>query len=143
MVGRIYRYQGGQRRILRKDDHVGSNIETRRAFSAGIVTIVVGKNRRVETHPDADNLSFAQIGVGEEDLIQIVTVQTISWKAPTFGHLHAERFPTGGLIKKEMRGLESNGMMCSPKKRDLKTSSTGRMRDGIRILERHNPPDGY
>ena len=68
----------------------------------------------IEKHPDADKLVVCQMDVGDKQ-VQIVTGAknlTVGDVVPTC--LHGAHLPGGVVIKKtKMRGVESNGMLCS------------------------------
>jgi phenylalanyl-tRNA synthetase beta chain len=120
----------------------GSNIETVEHFGEEIENVVVGKIVDVEKHPDADKLLVAQMDIGEEDLIQIVTgADNIFEGAYVPVILHGGKLPGGKVIKKgKLRGVESNGMMCSPSELgfDDKVIPVP-FRDGIWILNGEYP----
>ncbi len=121
----------------------GSNIETVERFGEGIEKIVVGKIVDVEKHPDADKLLVAQIDIGEEDFIQIVTgADNIFDGAYVPVILHGGKLPDGRVIKKgKLRGIESNGMMCSPEELGFEDKVVpADMRDGIWILDKAYTP---
>ncbi len=102
----------------------GSNIETAEAFSEKLAGIKLGKIIKIERHPDADKLVICKVNIGDEDL-QIVTgapnvyegalvpVATHGSKVP--GPLHGQEKVEGGVVIKrgKLRGVESNGMLCS------------------------------
>jgi len=120
----------------------GSNIETVGHFGEGIEKIVVGKIVDVEKHPDADKLLVAQIDIGEEDLVQIVTgADNIFDGAYVPVILHGGKLPDGRVIKKgKLRGIESNGMMCSPEELGFGDKVIPLpFRDGIWILDKAYP----
>ncbi|HVI42173.1 MAG TPA: phenylalanine--tRNA ligase subunit beta [Anaerovoracaceae bacterium] len=120
----------------------GSNIETVEHFGEGIEKVVVGKIVDVEKHPDADKLLVAQIDIGEENLIQIVTgADNIFDGAFVPVILHGGKLPDGRVIKKgKLRGIESNGMMCSPEELGFEDKVVpADMRDGIWILDKAYP----
>ena len=121
----------------------GSNIETVEHFGEGIEKIVVGKIVDVEKHPDADKLLVAQIDIGEENFTQIVTgADNIFDGAYVPVILHGGKLPDGRVIKKgKLRGIESNGMMCSPEELGFEDKVIpADMRDGIWILDKAYTP---
>ncbi len=120
----------------------GSNIETVERFGEGIEKVVTGKIVDIEKHPDADKLLVAQIDIGEDDLIQIVTGATNIFEGayvPVI--LHGGRLPGDKVIKKgRLRGVESNGMLCSLEELGFEDKVVPvNMRDGIWILDREYP----
>ncbi len=116
----------------------GSNIETVERFGEGIESVVVGRIVDIEKHPDADKLLVTQIDIGEEDLLQIVTgADNIFEGAYVPVVLHGGKLPGDKVIKKgRLRGVESNGMLCSPGELgfDDKVIPVA-LKDGIWILD--------
>lgn len=101
----------------------GTKVEGYKALDADIDKIVVGQIISVEKHPDADKLVICQVNIGKET-IQIVTGApnvVTGMKVPVVldgGRVaggHDGSKTEGGIkIKKgKLRGVESNGMMCS------------------------------
>lgn len=120
----------------------GSNIETVERFGEGIEKVVIGKIVDIEKHPDADKLLVTQIDIGEEDLIQIITgADNIFEGAYVPVILHGGKLPGDKIIKKgRLRGLESNGMLCSPEELGFEDKVIPvDMRDGIWILDKEYP----
>ncbi|MEE1037898.1 MAG: phenylalanine--tRNA ligase subunit beta [Eubacterium sp.] len=104
----------------------GSNLETCEELGAGIDGVKLGKILAIEKHPDADKLVVCKIDVGGEEPIQIVTGAPNVYEGAFIpvavhgstipGPLHGQPKVEGGVkIKKgKLRGVESNGMLCSP-----------------------------
>ncbi len=101
----------------------GSKVENYTCMDKDLEKIVIGQVVSVEKHPDADKLIICQVDIGS-DTIQIVTGApnvTEGCKIPVVldggkvagGH-DGTVTPGGIKIKKgKLRGVESNGMMCS------------------------------
>lgn len=101
----------------------GTKVEGYKALDADLDKIVVGQIISVEKHPDADKLVICQVNIGKET-IQIVTGApnvVTGMKVPVVldggcvagGH-DGSKTEGGIKIKKgKLRGVESNGMMCS------------------------------
>ena len=102
----------------------GSHVEGYEKKDKNLEKIVVGKIEKIEKHPDADKLIICQVNIGSET-IQIVTgapnvkegdlVPTVLDGGKVAGGHNGEALPEDGIkIKKgKLRGIESNGMMCS------------------------------
>lgn len=92
----------------------GSKVEAVESMGADISLVVVGKVLEIEKHPDADKLVVTKIDVGSE-VIQIVTGATnlfVGAYVPVA--LNGASLANGIKIKKgKLRGVESNGMLCS------------------------------
>lgn len=120
----------------------GSNIETAEHFGEGIEKVVVGKIVDIEKHPDADKLLVTQVDIGEEDFVQIVTGATNIFDGAYIPVvLHGGKLPGDKVIKKgKLRGIESNGMMCSPSELGFEDKVIPQaFRDGIWILDQEYP----
>lgn len=93
----------------------GSNIETYEELGAEISNVVWGKIMDVEAHPDADRLRIMKVEVGKEAPLQIVTgAANVNTGDVIPVALHGATLPDGLKIKKgKLRGIESEGMMCS------------------------------
>lgn len=119
----------------------GSKVERIEEFGKEIDNVVVGKILKTEKHPDADKLTVAQCDVGTE-VIQIVT-GAANIKEGDYIPIakHGSTLPGGVKIKKgKLRGIESNGMMCSAKELALDLDSLPEsMLDGIYILDKEYP----
>jgi len=99
----------------------GSKVEVTEDLGVEIQNVVVGRIETMERHPDSDHMWVCQIGVGREAPVQIVTG---AWNihqgdlVPTA--LHKATLPGGKKIEKgKLRGVESNGMLCSLKELGL------------------------
>ena len=101
----------------------GTKVETFEKLDADLDKVVIGQILSIERHPDADKLIICQVNIGEKT-IQIVTGAPnvhVGDKVPVVldggrvagGH-DGKKTPGGIPIKKgKLRGIESDGMMCS------------------------------
>ena len=96
--------------------------------------IVVGKVEKVEKHSNSDHLSLCQVNIGEKSFLQIVC------GAPNVKKdIHVPVAIIGASLdngnfkikKTEIRGEDSEGMICSEKELDL-----GSNNEGIMILDK-------
>ena len=102
----------------------GSKVEGYTCLDKNLEKIVVGQIEKIERHPDADKLIICQVNIGSET-IQIVTgapnvkegdkVPVVLDGGKVAGGHDGGPLPEDGIkIKKgKLRGIESNGMMCS------------------------------
>lgn len=92
----------------------GSHVESIIKPSEGLDKIVVGKIEKIEKHPDADKLVICSVNIGDE-VLQIVTgAPNVFEGAIVPVALHGSTVAGGQKIKKgKLRGVESNGMLCS------------------------------
>ena len=99
----------------------GSKVETVTALDKSLKNVVVGKILSMEKHPDSDHMWICQIDVGQAEPTQIVTG---AWNIHV-GDLvpvaqHKSLLPNGTKIEKgKLRGVVSNGMLCSLKELSL------------------------
>ncbi|MBR3921329.1 MAG: phenylalanine--tRNA ligase subunit beta [Oscillospiraceae bacterium] len=93
----------------------GSKVEGYEKEGEELVNIVVGKVESLERHPDSDHLWICQINVGREENLQIVTgAQNLTAGDIVPVALDNSVVFGGHKIKKgKLRGVESNGMLCS------------------------------
>ncbi|CDC40488.1 phenylalanine--tRNA ligase beta subunit [Butyrivibrio sp. CAG:318] len=101
----------------------GTKVEGFERLDEDLDKIVVGQVKKIDKHPDADKLVICQVDIGDRQ-IQIVTGAPNVYegmKTPVCldggrvagGH-NGSRTPGGIKIKKgKLRGIESDGMMCS------------------------------
>ncbi len=116
----------------------GFEVESITDLSQSMSRVVVGKITKLEKHPDADKLQICQIDVGEEAPVQIVTgADNVFEGALVPVALHDSHLPNGMHIKKgKLRGVPSNGMLCSGEELCLKESDyPGAEVYGILILQ--------
>ncbi len=102
----------------------GSKVEGGQYLDKNLEKIVTGQITKIERHPDADKLIICQVDIGKE-MIQIVTgapnvkegdkVPVVLDGGKVAGGHDGGPLPEEGIkIKKgKLRGIESNGMMCS------------------------------
>ncbi|MGE4284393.1 MAG: phenylalanine--tRNA ligase subunit beta [Clostridia bacterium] len=120
----------------------GSKVEGVEKIGEDIENVVVGKILTVEKHPDADKLQVSQVDLGDET-VQIVTGATninVGDYIPVAKH--GAKLPGGIVIKKgKLRGMESNGMMCSIEELGLtKEDYPNAPEHGILILDKEYEP---
>ena len=101
----------------------GTKVEGFENFDADLDKIVIGQIEKIERHPDADKLVICQVNIGSET-IQIVTgapnveegqkVPVVLDGGRVAGGHDGEKTAVGIKIKTgKLRGIESDGMMCS------------------------------
>ena len=121
----------------------GFEVEEVEDLSATMENVKVGRILKLEKHPDADKLLVCQLDVGEEEPVQIITgAQNVFEGALVPCALHNSRLPNGAHIKKgKLRGLPSNGMLCSGEELCLKEADyPGAEVYGILILKEEYAP---
>lgn len=116
----------------------GSKVEGYKILGEEIQNVVVGKILSIKKHPDADKLVVCQIDVAQGEPIQIVTGATNVFEGAVIPvALTGASLPNGIKIKKgKLRGVESNGMLCSLGELNLTTDDfPNAMDNGIFIIE--------
>ena len=93
----------------------GSKVEVATEEGSEIKNVVVGKLLSVVPHENSDHLVVCQVDVGQEQPIQIVTgAPNVKAGDIVPVALCGAELPNGVKIKKgKLRGVESNGMLCS------------------------------
>ena len=95
----------------------GSKVETIERPDENLKNVVVGKILEMKRHENSDHLWVCQIDVGQAEPVQIVTgawIVHVGDYVPAA--LHGAHLPGGVKIEKgKLRGVESNGMLCSLK----------------------------
>ena len=94
---------------------------------------VVGEVLTCEKHPDADKLKVTTVKVSEDEVLQIVCgAPNVEVGQKVVVSLIGAMMPSGLLIKKsKLRGVESNGMLCSKRELGLPQEEVR----GILVLE--------
>ncbi len=108
---------------------LGLEIEAVTYLGQEVQDVYVGKILSIEPHPDADKLVVCKTDVGGDAPLQIVcgaTNMSVGDRVPTA--VVGASLPGGFKIaRRKMRGLESQGMMCSPRELGLGDDHAGLM----------------
>jgi phenylalanyl-tRNA synthetase beta chain len=99
----------------------GSKVETTEDLSRSMKNVKVGRILSIERHPNSDHMLVLQLDVGEAEPVQICTG---AWNVHVGdlvpAALHNARLPGGVTITKgKLRGVVSNGMLCSLKELNM------------------------
>ena len=113
----------------------GLEIDDRFAVARAFSGVVVGEVISVEQHPDADKLRVTQVNIGAAEPLQIVCGApnvTVGMKAPvaTVGAVLPSNDVSNGkagfkIKNGNLRGVDSNGMLCGASEIDLTDSIDG------------------
>ncbi len=113
----------GDREFAERMSVSGSKVESTEDLSQTMHGVVAGRILSLEKHPNSDHMLVAQLDVGGAEPVQICTG---AWNihegdlVPVA--LHNALLPGGVKITKgKLRGVLSNGMLCSLKELDLST----------------------
>lgn len=116
----------------------GSKVETIEDLGADIRNVVVGKVLDIQKHENSDHLFVCSVDVGQQAPITIVTgAQNVRAGDMVPVALDGALLPDGVRIKKGvLRGVASNGMLCSLKELNLTIHDFPyAIEDGIFILQ--------
>ncbi len=118
---------------------LGLEIEAVERLASGVSNVVIGQIQSIEPHPSADKLVVCKTDIGNGDPLQII--------CGAKNMKEGDRVPTacvgatlpGGfnITKRKMRGVESQGMMCSEQELGL-----GEDQSGLMILPTDAPIGG-
>ncbi len=112
-------------------------------LSKTMCNVVAARILKLERHPDADRLQICTMDVGAGEPIQIITgADNVFEGALVPAALHESLLPNGTKIKRgKLRGLPSEGMLCSGEELCLKESDyPGAEVYGILILKEDAAP---
>ncbi len=114
----------------------GSKVEGYTSLGADIENVVVGKILKIEKHPDSDHLQICQIYTGDAERQIVTGAQNIFEGAIIPVAVPVAKLPNGVVIKAgKLRGVESDGMLCSIGELDLTTHDMpGADENGIFIM---------
>ncbi|WP_293982271.1 phenylalanine--tRNA ligase subunit beta, partial [Stenotrophomonas sp.] len=105
---------------------IGLEVEDVDALGDGLQHVVVAKIISAERHPEADRLQICQVDAGQGEHLQIVCgapnarpglVAPLAMVGAQIGELKIK--------PAKLRGVESNGMLCSAKELGLDTDASG------------------
>ncbi len=121
----------------------GSKVEGFEVLGEDIENVVVAKVTAMEKHPDSDHLWICRLDAGEHyghDLQIVTGAQNVFVGALVPAALPVAKLPGGVVIKAgKLRGVESNGMLCSMGELQLTPHECpGKKENGILILDAEN-----
>ena len=113
--------------LCRRLTMAGLEVENIEALGAGLDGVVVAEIVVCEPHPNADKLRVCKVTAGKGEPLQIVCGAPnarAGLKVPLA--IVGTTLPNGSEIKKAaLRGVESNGMLCSGKELNLDVDASG------------------
>ena len=116
----------------------GSKVESWTVEGSEIENVVAGKVLSLERHPNSDHMWITKTDAGTGEELQIITgAQNLKAGDIVPVALHNSTLPGGKKIRKgKLRGLESNGMLCSLSELGLtKHDFPYAVEDGIFVLQ--------
>jgi len=115
----------------------GIEVESVESRNAGVSNVVVGYVKERSKHPDADRLSVCIVDAGQGEDLQIVCgAQNVAQGQKVLVALIGAKLPGGLNIKRsKLRGVESQGMICSAKELGLNEKLLAKdQQEGIMVL---------
>lgn len=116
--------------------NVGLAVDAVEARNKGVRGVVVGEVMSCLQHPQAERLHVCEVNVGTGDLLTIVCGApnvAVGQRVPTA--LPGSVLPGGPIAKATLRGIESNGMLCSAEEIGLETKLLSKAQtEGLYVL---------
>lgn len=122
-VSKLFAVKGNGQVFLSDSDIKNLNAELAKEGFAEELTaskepvFVVGQIQEMVAHPDSDHLNICQVAIGSDKSVQIVAgAPNAAVGLKTIVALPGAMMPSGSLIfPGKLRGVDSYGMMCSPR----------------------------
>ncbi|SFI80679.1 phenylalanine--tRNA ligase subunit beta [Thermoflavimicrobium dichotomicum] len=128
--------------IAEELNRTGIEVEVIYTRDNGVKNVVVGKVLAVEPHPAADRLKVCSVLVGKDEMLQIVCgASNVAEGQHVPVALVGATLPGGVKIKKaKLRGVESQGMICSAKELGIPDKMLMKeQQEGILVLGKDAP----
>lgn len=125
------------RELAEKLTRCGIEVDVVEDRNSGVEQVVVGYVKQRDKHPDADKLSVCIVDVGQEEDLQIVCgAQNVAAGQKVPVAVIGAVLPGDFRIKRaKLRGVESQGMICSAKELGLNDRMLPKdMQEGIFVL---------
>ena len=105
---------------------IGLEVEEVAALGDGLANVVVARIVECAKHPEADRLQVCQVDAGQSGLLQIVCGAPNA-RPGLLAPLAMVGANVGGIAIKaaKLRGVESNGMLCSAKELGIDADASG------------------
>ena len=116
----------------------GFEVESIEKEGENLQNVVVARIEKITPHENSDHLQICQMNIGKDELVQIVTgAQNIAVGDLVPAALDNSHLPNGmHIVKGKLRGVESNGMLCSGEELCITESDyKGASVNGILILK--------
>lgn len=109
----------------------GTRVETLTFRKSTFSDVLVGKILKIEPHPKSEELLLCELDIGKENLFIICGAHNINEGDIVPVAIPGAKIKNITLIGKEIKGVISEGMLCSPMELDL-----GEEEGGILILDK-------
>lgn len=94
--------------------HIGNEYEEEGKI-VNATNLVIGLVTECIPHPDSDHLHVCKVNIGEEELQIVCGAPNVRENLKVIVALPGAKLPDGDIKKGVIRGVESNGMLCSLK----------------------------
>lgn len=121
--------------IVNRLTMAGLEVDSVESIASSFTQVVIGEIVTAVPHPQSEKLTICQVNVGTKELLTIVCGATnvaTGMRVPTA--LVGAQFPTLQIKETHLRGVESQGMLCSTQELGLTDSA-----DGIMALPSNAP----
>ncbi|MDH5354126.1 MAG: phenylalanine--tRNA ligase subunit beta [Gammaproteobacteria bacterium] len=115
----------GTEELLSQLTMAGLEVEGIEPAGADIQGVVVGEVVSLEAHPNADKLSLCQVSDGKETVPVICGAKNVRQGLKVIFAKVGAKLPDINIKKAKLRGIESQGMLCSASELKLAESSDG------------------
>lgn len=103
----------------------GLEVESVETILPAFDGIIIGKIKSIDKHPNAESLSVCIIDTGKEDFTVVCGAQNIKKGNKVPLAIAGARLGNFVIEQKELRGIESQGMLCSEKELGLSDDHSG------------------
>lgn len=112
--------------LLKRLTMAGLEVDGIEPAAAPVTGVIVGEVRDVAPHPDADKLRVCKVSDGKMELQVVCGAANVrpGLKVP-FATIGAQLSPEFKIKKAKLRGVESNGMLCSASELGMAEESEG------------------
>jgi phenylalanyl-tRNA synthetase beta chain len=127
---------GGPKELAELLTKRGLEIEEIRSMSKGFEKVITAQILELNPHPQADRLSLCKVTIGQGEVLEIVCgAQNMKAGDKVALAQIGAKLPNGmTIVQSKIRGIVSNGMLCSEEELGLKDKS-----EGILILAPETP----
>ncbi|NLO97406.1 MAG: phenylalanine--tRNA ligase subunit beta [Peptococcaceae bacterium] len=104
-------------------------------LNKGIKNVIIGEIKTINAHPNAQKLQVCTVDIGSEELTIVTGADNILVGDKVPVAVPGAELPGGKIIETaDLRGVESQGMLCSEKELELEFVGLDRSKGGILIL---------
>ncbi|WP_025729508.1 phenylalanine--tRNA ligase subunit beta [Atopobacter phocae] len=129
--------------LAEKMSRTGIEVDAVSRLDESLKGLIIGEIKELADHPDADKLKVAQVDVGEEEFLQICCGDPdIFVGQKTIVAQPGARLPHGKIKKNKMRGVYSEGMLCSLEELGFKNSVIPKEQDDKVFIAPSDTPVG-